>query len=135
ASVTVPSSKLRPATLCVPLTVTVKAPVASPPAEKTAVLPAAHAPVDDVPAELPCRKGLLPQVPAGVVDPAPPPEPLESQYSGPARADWRVATETIADASATVARRRRLAICAPIPVPSRLALPWDMKKRNEPDRR
>src|SRR5439155_16543678 len=85
-SVTLPSSKLTAAAVCAPLTLTVKVPIASVPAEKTALLPADHAPVGaTVPAALLLQKLFVPQVPAGVT-PAPSAAPLPSQYNAPARA-------------------------------------------------
>src|SRR5436190_683162 len=73
-SVTVPSSNVSPPTVCVPLTVTVYAPVAVVPAAKTAVSPGDaafdHAPVTDVPAELVLQKESVPHVPPVLVVPA-----------------------------------------------------------------
>ena len=58
---------------------TVKVPVASVPAEKTAVSPVVHAAVAAVPAELMLQKFAVPQVPTGVAPPAPAAAPLASQ--------------------------------------------------------
>src|SRR4051812_42895126 len=79
ASVTFPSSNVSPPMDCVPLIVTVKLLMASPPAEKVAVLPAVQAAGAPLPVELLFQKLLTPQVPAGAV-PAPNPGPLPSQY-------------------------------------------------------
>src|SRR4051794_4991184 len=77
--VIVPSSTVTDAAVCVPLTVTVYAAVASVPAEKIASPPAVQAAVAAVPEEEPLQKLLLPQVPVAVI-PAPATVPLPSQY-------------------------------------------------------
>src|SRR5262245_7310390 len=71
-NVTVPSSILTPVALCVPLTVTVNAPVASAPAEKAATFPPIQAAVllDPVLSVLQLVLETF-QVPAGVAPPAP----------------------------------------------------------------
>jgi hypothetical protein len=85
-SVTVPSSTRTPAASWVPLTVTVNVPVASLPAEKTAVSPGVHGAVAKEPVESADQFGVeASQVPAGVVPPAPGVEPSMSQKLSAAR--------------------------------------------------
>src|SRR5262245_53032363 len=77
ATVTVPSWKLMPSTPGTtkpPAMVTANAPVASPAAEKTAVLPAAHGAVATPPTTLGLQFGATAlQAPAGAPPPAPSP--------------------------------------------------------------
>src|SRR6266542_5541881 len=78
-SVTVPSSKTTPSAVCDPLSVTVNIPVASVPAENTAVLPELHPAVAAVPADEVLQGVPDPQVPVGVGPPAPLVVPFLSQ--------------------------------------------------------
>ena len=77
--VTEPSSTVMFPAVCVPLTLRLKDPDASVPAEKTALRPAVHPAVAAVPSRTVLQKVLVPQVPVGVV-PAPAVVPLLSQY-------------------------------------------------------
>src|SRR5439155_14025347 len=79
ATVTAPSSKVMPATVCAPGRVTVKSPIASLPAEKTALLPLTQPAVAPVPELMGFQLLAAPQIPAGVAPPAPPVVPLVSQ--------------------------------------------------------
>src|SRR5436190_7169049 len=87
--VTVPSSEVRPPTVCVPaMGVIVNVPVASVAAEKIAVSPLAHVVAALAPLESVVQFAVVAvsHVPAGVAPPAPAVAPFMSQYLGAANA-------------------------------------------------
>src|SRR5438105_3613519 len=107
---TVPSSTLSPATVCVAARVTVKAPVASEPAEKIAMSPLAQVVPVLEPVESVDQLEVTPvsQFPLGAAPPEPGVPPSVSQYLGDPRVYAVALPKALSAAAATSARLRPL---------------------------